>query len=166
MLALYRCGRQSEALEHYAELRRRLDDELGLEPGSELRELQRRILQQDAQLGVEAAGSTAGALPEPPNLLSDASGSWTRSRTARRRAPHASLVLTGAGGSGKTRLALEAARRAAHSYANGAVLVELAPLQDADARGADDRAGRRASPTRSSRSRLSPKRCEPASSSS
>ena len=40
------------------------------------------------------------------------------------------LVLTGAGGSGKTRLALEAARAAAGSFANGVVLVELAPLDD------------------------------------
>jgi predicted ATPase len=42
------------------------------------------------------------------------------------------LVLSGAGGSGKTRLALEAAHRLAGSFANGACLVELAPLRDPD----------------------------------
>src|SRR6185312_2753670 len=46
MLTLYRSGRQSEALEHFAALRRRLDDELGLAPSADVRELQRRILQQ------------------------------------------------------------------------------------------------------------------------
>jgi DNA-binding SARP family transcriptional activator len=50
MLALYRCGRQSEALDVYAGTRARLRNELGLEPGEELRELQRRILQQDPAL--------------------------------------------------------------------------------------------------------------------
>lgn len=50
MLALYRSGRQAEALEAYEESRRLLGDELGLEPGRELKELQRAILNQDASL--------------------------------------------------------------------------------------------------------------------
>jgi DNA-binding SARP family transcriptional activator len=44
MLALYRCGRQTEALDLFRDVRRRLRDEFGLEPGGELHELQRRIL--------------------------------------------------------------------------------------------------------------------------
>ena len=52
MLALYRSGRQSEALEVYQGLRRRLDDELGLQPGAELQALERQILQQDADLQI------------------------------------------------------------------------------------------------------------------
>ncbi len=51
MLALYRAGRQTEALAAYQAARRRLIEELGLEPGPELRELERRILQQDPTLG-------------------------------------------------------------------------------------------------------------------
>jgi DNA-binding SARP family transcriptional activator len=51
MLALYRSGRQAEALEAYAAARRRLVAELGIEPGPELRDLQRRILAQDPELG-------------------------------------------------------------------------------------------------------------------
>ena len=47
MLALYRAGRQSEALGAYAAARRRLAEELGLEPGAGLRELERRILRHD-----------------------------------------------------------------------------------------------------------------------
>jgi YVTN family beta-propeller protein len=51
MLALYRSGRQTEALEAYQRTRRRLADEAGLEPGPALRELERKILNQDASLG-------------------------------------------------------------------------------------------------------------------
>jgi DNA-binding SARP family transcriptional activator len=50
MLALYRCGRQTEALDVYTSLGERLREELGLEPAGELRELQRRILQHDPTL--------------------------------------------------------------------------------------------------------------------
>lgn len=130
MLALYRSGRQSEALEQYAALRLRLDEELGLEPGADLRELQRRILQHDPSLEPGSAAASTWRLPEPPNPLIgrehelDALAALLERRDARL------LVLTGAGGSGKTRLALEAARRASGSFANGVVLVELAPLRD------------------------------------
>ena len=50
MLALYRSGRQADALEVYRDARRALTDELGLEPGRELRELQEAMLRQDAAL--------------------------------------------------------------------------------------------------------------------
>ena len=50
MLALYRSGRQAEALAAYQELRGLLDDELGISPSASLRELERRILQQDVLL--------------------------------------------------------------------------------------------------------------------
>jgi DNA-binding SARP family transcriptional activator len=55
MLALYRGGRQADALDAYRDARRMLQDELGLEPSDELRSLQRRILEQDPALfGAEA----------------------------------------------------------------------------------------------------------------
>jgi class 3 adenylate cyclase/tetratricopeptide (TPR) repeat protein len=54
MLALYRAGRQAEALEAYSEARATLVDELGLEPGAQLRELQRAILAQDPELDAPA----------------------------------------------------------------------------------------------------------------
>lgn len=52
MLALYRCGRQVDALEVFAALRARLRDELGIEPGCGLRDLQRRILMHDPTLAM------------------------------------------------------------------------------------------------------------------
>jgi class 3 adenylate cyclase len=56
MLALYRAGRQADALEAYQTARRALTDELGLEPSEELRALQQAILQQDASLGASSKG--------------------------------------------------------------------------------------------------------------
>ena len=50
MTALYRCGRQVEALEVYADTRRVLTEELGLEPSATLNELQRAILEHDPSL--------------------------------------------------------------------------------------------------------------------
>ena len=55
MLALYRCGRQAEALEVYRAARLALADELGLDPSPELQELERRILRQDPELAAPAA---------------------------------------------------------------------------------------------------------------
>ena len=55
MLALYRSGRQGDALESYRQGRKLLDDQLGLEPGPELRELEQRILRQDPSLTAPAA---------------------------------------------------------------------------------------------------------------
>ena len=133
MLALYRCGRQTEALDHFGAFRARLSDRLGLEPGPRLRELQLQILQQDPALDAASPTTTAGeSLPLSTTRLVGRDselrvlGDILAARVVRL------LVLTGAGGSGKTRLALEAARAAASTYANGAVLVELAPLRDAE----------------------------------
>jgi DNA-binding SARP family transcriptional activator len=66
MLALYRAGRQAEALEAFHEARRLLVDELGLEPGAELQELERAILRQDESLRARARLERAApALPPP-----------------------------------------------------------------------------------------------------
>ena len=131
MLALYRAGRQTEALDQYGELRRRLNEELGLEPSTELRTLQLRILQQDPELesGVSPVDATS-VLPVPPNPLVGRERDLEDLAALLARRDVRLLVLTGAGGSGKTRLALAAARQAASSFANGAVIVELAPLRD------------------------------------
>ena len=131
MLALYRAGRQTDALDHYTELRRRMDDELGLEPSAELRELHRRILQQDPALDPsDAPVDATSALPEPLNRLLGRERELEALAALLSRRDVRLLVLTGAGGSGKTRLALAAAHLAAPTFANGAAIVELAPLRD------------------------------------
>jgi DNA-binding SARP family transcriptional activator len=61
ILALYRCGRQAEALEAYRETRRTLVDELGIDPGPELRELEQAILRQDPALTAPPAAPAAPA---------------------------------------------------------------------------------------------------------
>jgi predicted ATPase/DNA-binding SARP family transcriptional activator/Tfp pilus assembly protein PilF len=131
MVALYRCGRQSEALEHYAAVRARLREEVGLDPGPALRELQRRILQHDPDL-VPAPESAPAAvrLPAPPTPLVGRQRELDELRALLDRRDARLITLTGAGGSGKTRLAFEAARRVAGSFANGVAVAELAPLRD------------------------------------
>lgn len=65
MLALYRSGRQADALASYRDARRALVDELGLEPSEELRDLQRRILSRDPGLAPPPTPSAAGAVGAP-----------------------------------------------------------------------------------------------------
>jgi DNA-binding SARP family transcriptional activator len=67
MLALYRCDRQADALQTYQDARRILVDELGIEPGKRLRELERAVLAQDPALSVPAADPAAPpAAAAPP----------------------------------------------------------------------------------------------------
>ena len=70
MLALYRAGRQAEALDVYQRTRRHLDDQLGLEPGVALQRLERAVLAQDPALelerGTEAAAPSPAAVPALP----------------------------------------------------------------------------------------------------
>ena len=66
MLALYRCGRQSEALDVYQSGRRQLDEQVGLEPGEELRRLERAILAQDESLSPPTAPFAAPKAAQIP----------------------------------------------------------------------------------------------------
>lgn len=70
MLALYRCGRQAEALEAYRLLRRRLHDELGLDPSPDLRELEQSILRQDPGLGATMPSASVTTTPVRPGVSS------------------------------------------------------------------------------------------------
>jgi DNA-binding SARP family transcriptional activator len=68
MLALYRCGRQAQALEAFQEARRTLVEELGVEPGDALRELEEAILRQDPALQAPTARANAEAPSAAPEV--------------------------------------------------------------------------------------------------
>ena len=97
MLALYRCGRQAEALEAYQAARRTLVEELGLEPGPALQRLERAILQQDSSLELPGQAVT-GPMPGPAERGDQASPIGAGPRRHRVRtiaAAVAVLVLAG-----------------------------------------------------------------------
>jgi DNA-binding SARP family transcriptional activator len=131
MRALYGCGRQADALEAYRQGRRRLVDELGLEPGPALRELERAILEQSAELGAatQPMPLTRPVLPAPPNRTIGREQDVRMVVEQLRSGTGRLVTLTGPGGVGKTRLALEAARAVEADFADGARFVSLAAVQ-------------------------------------
>ncbi|MFG1942251.1 BTAD domain-containing putative transcriptional regulator [Nonomuraea sp. NPDC048826] len=123
--ALYRAGRQSEALAGYAELRERLAEELGLDPSPDLAALHQAILNQDPALN----GPAERPATNLPASLSKLIGRSEALAEVRALVGEERLVtLTGTGGVGKTRLALEVATELTADFPDGAWLVELAPL--------------------------------------
>ena len=83
MLALYRAGRQTDALDAFQAARRRLVDELGLEPGPELHELQRRILEHDPTLGAPRRLAPLSGPRRARSLAVAALGGLARARRGR-----------------------------------------------------------------------------------
>jgi predicted ATPase/DNA-binding SARP family transcriptional activator len=110
MLALYRSGRQGDALKTYRAAREYMLDELGLDPSPELQQLERDVLAQAPALAAPAA-PLRRPLPAPPTPLIGRDDELEQVLSLLRRADVRLLTLTGPGGVGKTRLALEAARR-------------------------------------------------------
>jgi len=142
MLALYRAGRQAEAVTSYHELRRRLADDLGLDPGLGLAALyqailDQAILDQAPDLEHPQAPSTLAARPRTniPALLTEVIGRTAAVTELRALLNERRLVtLTGTGGVGKTRLALETANQSADAFPDGVWLAELAGPEVAGAR--------------------------------
>ena len=141
VLALYRCGRQADALRAYQRLRTTLGEELGIAPSSDLVALERAVLAQAPELDppVVAAPAPQEKAPSvearpahklPAALSSFVGRAGELAALADLLARHRLVTLTGPGGVGKTRLALELAGRSADRFPDGAWLVELAPLAE------------------------------------
>jgi predicted ATPase/DNA-binding SARP family transcriptional activator len=146
MLALYRGGRQADALAVYQSARRELVETVGLEPSPFLRELEQAILRQDPALDAEPDSAhrlvATGAVAQTPdqaaeardNLPVQASRFVGRDRELSELRGLLSsarvLTLTGAGGVGKTRLSLELAGTVLGRWRDGVWFAELAPLSD------------------------------------
>jgi predicted ATPase/DNA-binding SARP family transcriptional activator len=182
ILALYRCGRQAEALSAYTDLRARLAEELGIDPSPGLRSLHQRILRQDPALDWRAARSNVDqdtdVLDEGTHVLAAPAGARAgrpvngtaampaaanvgdAAETGQLSLPRAAVAgpglpaettsfvgreaelemveellrrsrlvtLTGPGGSGKSRIALQAGTRVSSRYQDGVWLVELATV--------------------------------------
>jgi predicted ATPase/DNA-binding SARP family transcriptional activator len=131
MLALYRSGRQAEALEEYQRARRVLVDELGIDPSRELQALEKAILIQDEALAAPAAAAAPPELPVPPTPLVGRERELEEAIALLTSDDVRLVTLTGPGGIGKTRLAVEVAHRLADRGGSGAVFVGLATVSDA-----------------------------------
>ncbi len=125
VLALYRAERQADALAACRRARDMLATELGLEPGEELRRLEQAVLRQEVP---------AAALPARHNLPAPLTSFLGReqdlARLERLLCQARLATLTGTGGTGKTRLALETGARVVGRFPDGVWLAELAGIAD------------------------------------
>jgi predicted ATPase/DNA-binding SARP family transcriptional activator len=169
MLALYRSGRQADALEAFQEARHVLDEELGLEPGPDLRRLQEAILAHDPAIAAVPDGRRRrGNLPAPSTSFVGRDDDVRQIAASVRE--HRLVTLIGPPGVGKSRLAVETARSLDEDCPDGIWFVELSRADSAedalrllanalDVRGADPLA-RAAARLRDARSLLLLDACE------
>ncbi|MEU3018880.1 BTAD domain-containing putative transcriptional regulator [Nocardiopsis sp. NPDC007018] len=131
MLALYRSGRQGEALDCHRSFRDLLADELGVDPGPDLVALHQAILGQDPglSLGAPAREPVRPPFTIPAPLTELIGRDEDASRTEGLLGEARLVTLTGPGGVGKTRLACEVATRMAGGFGGGVWMVELASLE-------------------------------------
>jgi len=136
MLALYRSGRQADALRVYGDARERLVEAFGLEPGPGLRELEARVLAQDPALDLPGARRVGAARWQAGNLRQTLTSFVGREEDLARLVESVRswrlVTLIGPGGVGKTRLAVEAAATLRAEVADGVWLVELGGVRDPD----------------------------------
>lgn len=140
MLAQFRCGRQADALETFRIVRERLVEELGADPGPALRGVHQQILDGDPghQIAapaprIEVVTRQRAAVPRRITSFVGRDDDIAHVTEALGMSPL--VTLTGVGGVGKTRLALEVASRMENQFDDGAVFCELAPLDDGSAVG-------------------------------
>jgi DNA-binding SARP family transcriptional activator len=143
MLALHRSGRRSDALRAYATARRTLLDELGVEPGEELREVNRTVLAGDSLVESEGEGEGDGEGAyggrqavgcQLPARVPDFTGRQSQLTTVLEllgdtgpEAPAAPpmVVVTGVAGSGKSSFAVHSAHLLRHAYPDGQLYADL-----------------------------------------
>jgi DNA-binding SARP family transcriptional activator/tetratricopeptide (TPR) repeat protein len=132
MLALYRSGRQAEALEHYQAVRRRLADDLGADPSPPLQHRHRQILTADPVLAPAVARPAAAPvprqLPAAPRLFTGRDrelAALTSALDAQAGTALAVLAIAGPGGIGKTWLALHWAHRHLDRFPDGQLYLNL-----------------------------------------
>ncbi|RKT85031.1 Predicted ATPase [Saccharopolyspora antimicrobica] len=123
--ALYRTGRQSEALAGFTELRDRLRTELGVDPGPEIVAVHQAILEQDPLIAPRPATTPTNLPGQLTELIGRAEA--TRDVCAL-VGEHRLVTLIGPGGVGKTRLGVEAARSLIAEHSDGVWFVELAGI--------------------------------------
>ncbi|MDG4789320.1 BTAD domain-containing putative transcriptional regulator [Micromonospora sp. WMMD1102] len=142
MTALYRCGRQADALRHYRDLRSRLAEELGMDPAPALQRLHRQILGNDPALdapppadecpAAEPAPAVTGMtvprqLPAPPAAFTGRAYELSELDALVEPVPGAgaTAVVSGSAGVGKSALALHWAHRNAENFPDGQLYVNL-----------------------------------------
>ncbi|MGQ4267059.1 AfsR/SARP family transcriptional regulator [Nocardiopsis changdeensis] len=142
MLALYREGRAAQALEHYDRIRGALSEELGADPGAELRDLHLKILNTDPALDAPSPAAALSSvrsssavepppvplpsqLPAPPPLLAGRGRELAALDTARTPGAAPVTVISGLGGVGKTSLALRWAHDNLDRFPDGQLYVNL-----------------------------------------
>jgi tetratricopeptide (TPR) repeat protein len=138
MLALYRCGRQAEALEHFQRLRVRLAEELGIDPSPDLQRRYEQILITDPALTAPDAPSAAASTPSPvprqlpahtPRFVGRAMELDQLTALLDESAPGGGTVvitaIEGTAGIGKTALAVRWAHQAAEQFPDGQLYINL-----------------------------------------
>jgi predicted ATPase len=131
MLAQYRSGRQADALETYRHMRDRLVEELGVDPSPVLQSVHQQILGGEAAPPVRVATRPLAGLPRRTTSFVGRDRDLADIGAALADSPV--VTLTGVGGVGKTRLALEAAEREQARFSDGVAICELAPIEDGPA---------------------------------
>jgi predicted ATPase/DNA-binding SARP family transcriptional activator len=135
MLALYRSGRQVEALRACERHRRHLAEEIGVAPAEQVRQLEQAILVHDARLELaqQSTATPPGVRGNLPMSLTTFVGRATELEQLEQAiAANRLVTLTGPGGVGKTRLALALGARLASRYPGGVWTVDLAGVDQSD----------------------------------
>ena len=130
MIALYRAGRQAEALRAFQRARTVLGEELGIEPSPDLTELEEAILLQSDTVAAPTTAVRLDFVPEVRTSFIGRDDEMAELLSLLR--DHRGVTVTGTGGSGKTRLSLEAVQGISGDYEDGVLFVELAAVSDPD----------------------------------